>query len=875
MYFTDDSLLPENQAPLMITAAPYGPMWMPGDCTPEQKLPVTWDGHQGSGTPRAVAREPPKVITRPTRCSMWKRCFPFGVSGLLVLALASCSQPATNSPNAVSAEEWTTVNKDYSSQRYVDLDQINPGNVGTLKEVCEAQLNEPSWFSSGLLMVGRTLYVATLRATYAIDAATCDIRWRDVITLGTPAANISTRGPGYLDGAVFRGTADGRVIALDAKTGKVLWDQKHADPKQNESFVAAPIAWDGKVFIGIAISDVGIRGRLIALDAKTGKELWRFYTVPEPTKGQPKGGGFWTTFSLDPATGEVLGPVANPAPDFDTSGRPGDNIYTNSVIALDAKTGHLNWHYQHTPADDHDWDLGSAPTLYRTRSGKDMVAVAGKDGWVVGVDRTSRAQLFKSPGTTIAYNGPLPDKLTLVCPGLGGGSQYNGAAYHPGLGALYVGEVDWCAYFVKPAGKAKLEKGDEESSDLSSSTQAASLLNYSHEGAVFADYATQPRGMITALDGETGRILWKYQTDAQMLAGLVPTKSGLLFAGDVRGNLFAFDAKSGSVLKHIDVGGALNNGLISYAVDGTQYVAASVGGVTLNARGVSGPLAVKVYGLQGGDAPKTATFDRIPPQRSGEAGNAEVFGRMCAACHGGKGQGRGYPSMTRMTPLGDPDVLKTFLANVPPPMPVLYPGLLNDDDVRMIAAYMKAEVLDKDGPTSAYVQPKSTGSPEWQAIYSVMTHPRCINCHSLTEYPRQTDDRYPHVFHVLRGKDDRGTEMKRCSACHGIRNDPATGVPGRGDWHIAPVKMSTESSPGVPKSGARMCVDLKDKSRNGNRDFAKLLEFIDTDPFIMWAWDPGLRPNGTARTMPPVATHQEFLRIFKKWTDAGAPCPTE
>ena len=796
-------------------------------------------------------------------CSLARVC---GTAAVLLFSFSASVAAQDN-------QEWITINKDYSSQRYVDLDQINAGNVNALKPVCEAQLNEPSWFSSGVLMVGRTLYVSTLRATYAVDAATCEVRWRDVIKLG-PTANISNRGPAYLNGMIFRGTADGRVIALDAKTGKVMWDQQHADPKQNESFVAAPIAWDGKVFIGIAISDLGIRGRLMALDAKTGKELWRFYTVPEPGKGQPKGGGFWTTFSLDPATGEVFGPAANPAPDFDTSVRPGDNVYTNSVIALNAATGQLNWYYQHTPRDDHDWDLGSAPTLYRTRSGKDMVAIAGKDGWVVGFDRTTRAQVFKAPGTTITNHGPLPDKLTLVCPGLGGGSQFNGAAYHPGIGALYVGEVDWCAYFVKPEATAKLEKeGEEESGDLSTATQSA--VNYSHGGAVFADYTTQPKGMITAIDGETGRILWKYPTDAQMLAGLVPTKGGLVFAGDVRGNLFAFDAKSGAVLKHIDVGGALNSGLISYAVDGTQYVAAAVGGVTLNPRGIAGPLAVKVFGLQGGDAPKITTFDRVPTQVSGAAANTEVFFRMCAACHGGDGKGRGYPSLTRLTELGDPEVLKTFLANVPPPMPVLYPGVLNDDEVRMIAEYMKTSVVDKNGPTSGYVQPKSGGSPEWQAIYSVMTYPRCMNCHSMAEYPRQTDNRYPHVFHVVRGEDDRGVEMKRCSSCHGIRNNPDTGAPGRMDWHMAPVEKSTEASPGVPKSGPRLCADLKDKSKNGNRDFKQLLDFIETDPFIMWAWDPGVRANGKPRTTPPMATHDEFLRTVKAWIEAGAPCPAQ
>jgi hypothetical protein len=504
-----------------------------------------------------------------------------------------------------------------------------------------------------------------------------------------------------------------------------------------------------------------------------------------------------------------------------------------------------------------------------------MIAVAGKDGWVVGLDRTTRAQVFKTSGTTITNHGPLPDKLTLVCPGLGGGSQYNGAAYNPEIGVLYVGEVDWCAYFVKPQA-AELEKeGEEEAGDLSTSTKPESALNYSHGGAVFADYATQPKGMITAIDGETGRILWKYPTDAQMLAGLVPTKSGLLFAGDVRGNLFAFDAKNGDVLKHIDAGGALNNGLISYAVDGTQYVAAAVGGVTLNPRGVAGPLANKIYGLQGVDTPRITTFDRQTTQMSGAAANAELFMRMCAACHGGDGKGRGYPSLTRMTQLGDPGVLKTFLANVPPPMPVLYPGLLNDDEVGMIAEYMKTSVIDKNGLTSGYVQPKSGGTPEWQAIYSVMTSPRCINCHSVADYPRQTDDRYPHVYHVVRGDDDKGVEMKRCTDCHGMRNNPETGAPGRMDWHMAPVGKSTEASPDVPKSGPMLCADLKDRSKNGNRDFKQLVDFIETDPFIQWAWDPGVRANGKARTTPPMAAHDEFLRTVKAWIDAGAPCPAQ
>lgn len=783
---------------------------------------------------------------------------------------------------------WTTTNKDYSSQRYVDLDQMTTGNVKNLKEVCEVRLNEPSWFSSGILTVDRTLYVTTLRATYAVDAVTCEPRWREMIQLG-PRANMSNRGPAYYNGMIFRGTADGRVIAMNAKNGKVIWDKTYANPSIGETFVAAPIVWKDKVFIGIAISDLGIRGRLIALRANNGEKIWTFHTVAlsakAPVEGKAKGGGFWTTFSLDPERGEVLAPVGNPYDDFDNTDRPGDNIYTDSVIAVDAATGKLKWYYQHTPADDHDWDVGSAPTLYRSRAGKEMLAVAGKDGWVSGVDRSSHKQIFKADGTTIANHGLLPSKLKRVCPGVSGGSQFNGAAYHPGIGALYVGEVDWCTYYVDPKGPVKLEVGEEGGTTLSAAAMSPPQgKNAGLESPVFFDFTQQPKGVITAIDGDTGGILWRYPTDAQMLAGLVPTKGGLVFAGDVRGNLFAFDAKTGIVLKHIDAGGALNGGLISYAVDATQYVAVAVGGVTLNARGVSGPLALKIYGLQVEGLPQVKTFDRESTQeREAKAAGEELFGRICTACHGVTGEGRVFPSIKRLTEMGDVSVLKRFLANVPPPMPILYPGLLTDDEVGLIADFIKTKVVDGSGPHSGYIQPTSAGTPEWQQIYSVMTFPRCINCHTTPvdeqkpeeTYPRQTDDRYPHVFRVVRGQDDRGVEMKRCTGCHGLRNDPVTGIPGREDWRLAPLTMTTEAKPGVAKSGPQLCADLKDPEKNGNHSLQELLHHVDVDGFVIWGWDPGARPNGNPRTTPPVASHSEFVRIFEQWIKDGAPCPKQ
>jgi alcohol dehydrogenase (cytochrome c) len=185
-----------------------------------------------------------------------------------------------------------------------------PRNVGDLKEVCELRLNEPAMFNTGLLKVGRTLYVTTASQTVAFDAVTCDVRWREVEALAAGLSN--SRGAGYSDGKIFRGMLDGRVIARDAKTGQLLWQVQGADPTKKEFFVAAPIAWRGKVFIGIIVGDFGIAGRLMAFDANTGNELWRF----NATLSAPAGGAFWDTFSLDPTTGEVFGPVANPYPDF-------------------------------------------------------------------------------------------------------------------------------------------------------------------------------------------------------------------------------------------------------------------------------------------------------------------------------------------------------------------------------------------------------------------------------------------------------------------------------------------------------------------------------------------------------------------------------
>ncbi|HXW26251.1 MAG TPA: PQQ-binding-like beta-propeller repeat protein, partial [Xanthobacteraceae bacterium] len=700
---------------------------------------------------------------------------------------------------------------------------------------------------------------------------------------------------GYWDGKVFRGTPDGRVIAFDADTGKVLWDVQASNPRKREMFPSAPIAWRGSVFIGIAFSDAGIAGRLLALDAETGRELWRFDT----TLGFNAGGGFWTSYSLDPETGEVFAGVGNPFPDFNRDLAANDaaaTVYTDSVIAVDAASGRLNWHFQAVPRDEHDWDLAAAPTLYRSASGKDLVAIAGKDGRVRAIDRTARAVVFDTPATTIENDDvPLDNTWKHVCPGLQGGAMFNGAAYHPGYGLLYVGMSDHCAWYVKD--KRAGAGGGIAIKDWS----AAAKLE-------------APQGWIAALDGDRGAVAWRYRAEAQVLAGLTPTRSGLLFAGDTHGHLLVFDAKDGTLLKRIDAGGALNNGLISYSAGGTQYVAAAVGGATENPSKLAGALRVVVYGLSAAETPRVVTLDRLPAAAAGgwTAGHL-LFVQACQQCHGPRGEGGSAPPLARQSQLADPELLKRFLTTVPPPMPVLYPGVLNDDDVRLLADYLRTDVFNC-GPgrpqgCEAPRRPTSGGTKEWRDVYDVLTSPRCINCHPAAsrlpplfgvlalDYPRQGDDRHPHYYAVLRGdaiaaetaertgvvvEIGIGAPFARCTSCHGSRNDARTGIPGTEDpahpgepfWALAPASMAFESAPGVPLTGAALCARLKDTRRNGHRALADTLHHLATEPLVLWAWNPGTTLSGETRTTPPIS-HDELVRAFAAWMADGAPCPAE
>src|SRR5262249_41186399 len=287
-------------------------------------------------------------------------------------------------------------------------------------------------------------------------------RWKSVRHSPTPNRLAVNRGAAYMNGRLFRGTSDAHVIALDAADGRLVWDVALDVAGRGVTVPMAPTAWNGLVFIGNAGGDLSsVIGQVCALDARDGPVVWKFDVVPDTGRARAtwptadrypiSGGAFWTAFTLDETTGVLYVSSGNPAPDFDIAVRDGENLYSNSLIALNAKDGRLLAYNQIVKHDFHAWDVDSPSPLVTTRSGRRIAASANKDGLLSVLDRsrvTSGALpiLFQAPTTTREnFETPLSrDTKTHFRPGLQGGSEWNGAAFHPSLNTLYVGAVDWC-----------------------------------------------------------------------------------------------------------------------------------------------------------------------------------------------------------------------------------------------------------------------------------------------------------------------------------------------------------------------------------------------------------------------------------------------
>lgn len=539
-----------------------------------------------------------------------------------VVSLAACERGkstqtaggttiATSSAAPVPDAGWPAYNNDPGSQRYSTLAQITTQNAAQLKPVCEIRMGEEGAFESGIVVIGDTMYVTTPHTTAALNATSCAQIWRYVDQPKKKDVFPVNRGVAYLDGRVFRGTPDGRLLALDAKTGKLLWDVAAGDPAIGEFLSSAPIAWNGTVFTGVAGSDWGVRGHMMAFDAATGKEKWRFYTIPTgsdpgaetwkvPATAKRGGGAQWTSYTLDPQSAELFVPVANPAPDYIPGSRPGDNLYTNSLVVLDANTGKLKWYYQLTPHDGYDWDLGAAPMLYTEPGGTARVAMGSKDGFLYAVDRGTHKLAFQTPITTIdTPKGPPTAEGTHACPGTLGGVEWNGPAYSPQTKLIYTGAVDWCAIY-----------------------KAAKSPSYT-PGQLYmgGSYAPGPSdtasGWVTATDAGTGKVKWKFHTPQPVVAGVTPTAGGVVFTGGLAGNFFVLDAQTGQVLLKYPTGGGLAGGVITYAVGGKQYVAMTSGNVSRTTFKTTGSPKIIIMALNAPASPHVDSLPAVNPTTGG------------------------------------------------------------------------------------------------------------------------------------------------------------------------------------------------------------------------------------------------------------------
>jgi alcohol dehydrogenase (cytochrome c) len=509
---------------------------------------------------------------------------------------APAGSPSPQVAPGVTDGDWPSYNKTLTSNRFSQLSQINRTNVDKLKVLCTYDTGKYTGFNSGLLEVDGSLIFVTAFDIFSIDPSTCRENWRTHEDYVPATPQEVNRGAAYLDGMLFRGTQDARVLAYDFKTGKRIWESSIGDPKKGESAPAAPIAWKGLVFIGNAGGDLkGVKGRMYALDAKTGKIVWEFYLVPkadgDPTRGplgaSPlntstwsnslqsvpiTGGATWTSYTLDPDTGLLYVPGGNPAPDFATDVREGSNLYSGSVVVLDAMTGAYKNHFKIVPKDWHDWDVSGAPAIIKTAGGKKVLSVAPKDGHLYAFDLDTNALLYRRPVTRME-NEDAPfvvGKPVHFCPGSVGGAEWNGPAYDPQLNLVFVGEVEWCTTVtVMSAEKiAAVQAGKPWSGE-------ASINPFNTWGE--ADPTFDWAGWTYAVEADTGVWRWRAKTNYPIQSGMTPTAGGIVFFGDMGGNFYVLEAANGHKLWGQNIRGAIGGGVVTYLVNGTQKIAVAKG----------------------------------------------------------------------------------------------------------------------------------------------------------------------------------------------------------------------------------------------------------------------------------------------------------
>ena len=534
-----------------------------------------------------------------------------------VLAAASAQVPFERLRGAADEpQNWLTYSGGYFSQRYSALDQIGPDNVGDLELqwVYQTPVMGP-WQATPIVVDGVMYLTQRPNDIVALDARTGRVYWiyrHPTSPDHLACCGANNRGVAVLGDKVFMATLDAHVVAIDATTGAELWRVEVADMRLAYAFTLAPLAVDGKVIVGSTGGDQGIRGFIAALDAETGEEVWRFHTIPgpgepghetwEPCPPNPEtycdpeawkhgGAAAWLTGSYDPELNLIYWGTGNPGPDYNRAQRPGDNLYSCSVVALDADTGELRWHFQFTPADPYDFDSVQIPVLADiTRNNVEFKVMlwANRNGFYYVLDRATGRFLTGLPFVSLNWAEGLDDSGRPVetpqppssptYPGLLGATNWYSPAYSPRTELFYVPAWEGYAsvFAAVPqeyvAGRYFTGRTIDGFPRTYNPVPDAPVLPLTR-GPINDWTDVSGTGAILAMDALTGEQRWKFELTDVITSGILTTGSELLFTGLRSGYFQAHDAGTGDLLWKTSLGGQVSNGPMTYAVDGRQYVA--------------------------------------------------------------------------------------------------------------------------------------------------------------------------------------------------------------------------------------------------------------------------------------------------------------
>ncbi|HWN39315.1 MAG TPA: PQQ-dependent dehydrogenase, methanol/ethanol family [Gammaproteobacteria bacterium] len=528
---------------------------------------------------------------------------------LLCAALLASSyagaQPVTPERIVRAADEpenWLTYSGGYSSQRHTTLREITRANVRNLEQkwVLQGQVLG-AWQSSPLVVNGTMYLTQRPNDVLALDAKTGRVFWRYQYNNSTDqrvCCGANNRGLAIHGDTLFMGTLDAHLIAIDARNGQPLWNTTVADSKLAYSVTMAPLVIKDLVLVGTGGGEYGIRGFIAAYDVRTGKEVWRFNTIPAP--GQPGsetwqgddwehgGASVWVTGSYDPALNLTYWGVGNPGPDWNPDQRPGDNLYSDSVVALDADTGALKWHFQFTPNDAYDYDAVQIPVLVDMQwqgQPRKLMMWANRNGFFYVLDRATGEFLHGSPFVKVNWASGLDAKGRPIqtpqppgaptWPGNQGGTNWYSPSFSPRTELFYLSAwVDYASYFRREQQEFELGRnyaggGHRVVTPVPDSPGVAigrrtPINNWTDAIA---------HGEVIALDPRTGQQRWSFRQYDVTDSGIMTTATDLLFTGGREGYFHALDARTGELLWKASLGGQIVNAPVSFEIDGKQYIA--------------------------------------------------------------------------------------------------------------------------------------------------------------------------------------------------------------------------------------------------------------------------------------------------------------